>query len=138
MANTAPIFSSAPDVQWTVIPSGQAANTGADGTGTVFTVWTADAANGGFLQRLRIKAPAVSTSTVMRVYINNGGATSNAANNSLFEEVGLSVVALNNTVSSVPVEIPMGLALPAGYRITVHLATQVTGAIAVTGVGGKF
>lgn len=137
-ANIDPIFTRAPDVQWVAIPSAAAANTAVDGTGTVYTVWTADATNGGFLQRLRIKAANISVATVLRVFINNGSTNATAANNILFEEMGLVVITATNTAATLPFEIPMNIALPPGYKVNVCLATSVTGIIQVTGVGGKY
>ncbi len=137
-ANIDPIFSRAPDVQWGTVASGAAANTAVDGTGTVYTVWTADATNGGFLQRLRIKAANISAPTVMRVFLNNGSTNATAANNILFDEVTLPVISASNTAAVQPFEAPMNIALPAGYKINVCLGTSVTGIIQVAGIGGKF
>ena len=137
-ANTDPIFSSAPDVQFGSIASGASANTALDGTGTVTTVFTADATNGGFLQRLRVKAPSVSTPTVMRIFINNGSTNATASNNSLFEEILIPTITATNVASTISMEVPMSIALPAGYKVNVCLGTSITGAVYVTAVGGKF
>lgn len=137
-ANTNPIFTREPDIQWASIPSGAAANTAVNGTGTVYTAWTADATNGGFLQRLRIKAANISAATVLRVFINNGGDNSVSANSILFDEISLPIISASNTAASLPFEVPMNIPLPAGYKINVCLATSVTGEIQVSGIGGKY
>ena len=86
-ANIDPIYSKLADIQWTTIASAASANTALDGTGTVYTAFTADATNGGFIQRMRIKAPSTSTATVLRVFVNNGSTNATAANNSLIDEL---------------------------------------------------
>lgn len=137
-ANADPIWSKAPDVQWIVIPSGTAANTALDGTGTVFTAFTADATNGGFVQTLRVKAPSVSAATVMRIFINNGSTNTTAANNSLIDELAIPVTTSSNTTASPTWEVPIYRAIPAGYKINICLGTSVTGAVMGTVFGGKF
>jgi hypothetical protein len=137
-ANIDPIFSRSPDIQWTRIPSGTTANTAVDGTGTVFTVFTADSTNGGFVQSIRIKAASVSTSTVLRFFLNNGLTNGTAANNSLIDEVTLPSITSNNTLAVATFELPVGRALPAGYKINCCYGTSVTGAIDVTAFGGKY
>lgn len=42
-------------------------------------VFTADATNGGFIQRLRFKALGANVATVARIYINRGGVNTNFA-----------------------------------------------------------
>lgn len=137
-ANKDPIWSSAPDVQWIVIPSGTAANTALDGTGTVFTAFTADATNGGFVQALRVKAPSVSAATVVRVFINNGSTNATAANNTLIEELAIPIITSSNTAATATWDIPINRALPAGYKLNVCLGTSVTGAVYFTTFAGKF
>lgn len=137
-ANKDPIWSSAPDVQWIVIPSGTAANTALDGTGTVFTAFTADATNGGYVQSIRVKAPSVSAATVMRVFINNGSTNATAANNSLIEELSIPIVTSSNTAASPTWDIPINRALMPGYKINICLGTSVTGAVMATAFAGKF
>lgn len=137
-ANIDPIFSRAPDIQWTTIPSGTTANTAVDGTGTVFTVFTADATNGGFVQSIRIKAASVSAATVIRFFINNGSTNATAANNVFFDEMSVPVITASSTASVAVFELPVGRALPAGYKINACYATSVTGAINLCAIGGKF
>jgi hypothetical protein len=137
-ANTDPIYSRSPDIQWTTIPSATTANTAGDGTGTVFTVWTSDSTNGGFLQRVRIKALSTSTATVLRFFINNGSTNGTAANNSFFEEVTIPAVTASSVAAVQPFEVPFNVALPAGYKVNCCYATSVTGAVYLTAIGGKY
>lgn len=137
-ANTQPIYSIAPDVQWNTIPSGTTANTAVDGTGTVFTVFTADATNGGFVQSIRVKAASVSTATVIRFFINNGSTNATAANNVFFDELAIPTITSSNTAAVVLFEVPLGFALPPGYKINCCYATSVTGAISLCTFAGKY
>src|SRR5690242_21161977 len=82
-----PIYSRVADIQWGAPLTTQ--NTAMDGTGTVTTVFTADATNGGFVQKLRLRAAGSNVATVLRVFINNGSTNTVAANNTLFDEISL-------------------------------------------------
>lgn len=76
MANNAPIFSRLGDIQGGELIITQASITAGDYTGLgIYNVvaFTADSANGGFVQRLRFKAAGSNAAaSVARVYINNG------------------------------------------------------------------
>lgn len=138
-ANTKPIYSRVADIQWGTI---SAANTAKDGTGTVVTVFTADATNGGRVERLRIRALGTNVATVLRVFINNGSTNTTAANNSLYEEITLPSTTLSETAQLTNREIVFndgnGLVLPPGYNINVTLGTAVSAGYQVTAVGGKY
>ena len=135
-ANTAPIFSKAGKIQFA--PAITAANTAKDGTGTVDTVFTAHATEGSYLDRLHIRSKGSNIATVMRIFINNGGVNTTAANNVLFAEVSLIATTITEIAANVGVTIPMNMVLPAGYRIMVTLGTAVAGGYAVTGIGGDY
>lgn len=137
-ANTQPIYSLAPDVEWITIPSGTTANTAVDGTGTVFTIITVDATNGGFVQSIRVKAASVSTPTVIRFFINNGSTNATAANNVFFDEISIPTITASNTTSVASFELPVGRALPPGYKINCCYATSVTGAINLCAFAGRY
>lgn len=137
-ANIDPIFSRSPDIQWTRIPSGTTANTAVDGTGTVFTVFTADSTNGGFLHSIRLKAVSVSTGTVLRFFLNNGLTNATPANNTFIDEMTLPTITASSTAAAVVYDLPVGRALPPGYKINCCYATSVTGAIDITAFGGKY
>jgi hypothetical protein len=136
--NIDPIYSKAADIQWTTIPTGTTANTAGDGTGTVFTVFTADATNGGFVQSIRVKAQTTSAQTVIRFFINNGASNTVATNNSFFDEMTIPLVGSNPTAAVPVFDLPIGRALPAGYKINCCYGTSVTGAIALTAFAGKY
>lgn len=135
--NNAQIFSKVSDIQWAA--SGTSANTATDGTGTVATVFTADATNGGRIERVSIINLGTNVTSLLRFYVNNGSATSTPANNTLIEEVALAA----NTVSQVNISIPQYLlrvpiVLPPGYRLTCSLATAVAAGYQITAFAGKY
>ena len=144
-ANQDPIFCGTPDIQsggGAVI--GPTANTNQDGTGTVYSVWQADATNGGFCQKLMAKSVGSPVATAFRVYISSitGTFTGNtAANTWLIKDVSLPTTTLSQTAGSLDVEVPINLPIPPGYRVCCSFGTS-TGAAGtgwmVTGVGGKY
>lgn len=136
-ANTAPIFSSLGDIEWgtTAITT---ANTAKDGTGTALTCFTADATNGGFVQRIRFRSAGTNTGTVARVFINNGSTNATAANNILYDEITLAATTINETAALPVYELPLNFALPPGYKLNVTLGTTVAAGYYVTVIGGKY
>lgn len=137
-ANTTPIFSKIGDIQWvnTVVT----ANTTTDlTTGTSYLVFTADATNGGYIQKLRIRALGTNVATVMRVWINNGtDPTTGAVNSTLYDEIGLSASTVSQTSALAVYELPLNFALPNGYKIYVTLGTTVVAGFDVSAVAGKY
>ena len=136
-ANTAPIFSLLGDVQWgaTTIAT---ANTAKDGTGTVLNVFTADATNGGFVQRIRFRAAGTNVATVARVFINNGSTNATAANNILFDEITLAASTISEVAALAVYELPLNFALPPGYKLNVTVGTTVAAGYFISVIGGKY
>lgn len=136
-ANTAPIYSLLGEIEWgtTAITT---ANTAKDGTGTVLTVFTADATNGGFVQRIRFRAAGTNIATVARVFINNGSTNATAANNILFDEITLAASTLSETAAQVTYELPLNFALPPGYVLNVTVGTTIAAGYYVLVIGGKY
>ena len=66
--NINPVFLLVPVVSWGTLMT--AANTAMDGTGTVVTIFTADATNGGRCDEIRFKAAGTNVTTVARIFIN--------------------------------------------------------------------
>lgn len=140
-ANTAPIYSRAPDVQW--IGAIVTANNTKDLTsGTSYLVYTADATNGGFVDHIRVKAdPANNTAaTVFRFWINNGSTTGTAANSIFIGELGLPATTASATAQLADFIFSVGFAIPAGYKIycTIGTAPGGSGQFSACAVGGKF
>jgi hypothetical protein len=135
--NTAPIYSKTGKAAWTA-PALTAANTAKDGTGTVTTVFTADATNGSYLQKLIVRPSGTNVASVLRLFLNNGGVNATPANNALFAEVGLVATTSTEVAAQSGFEVPVNMALPPGYRITATLGTAVAGGYMVIGVGGDY
>lgn len=144
-ANTAPIFTRLADIQWgSADGNGGSAgplktqNTAMDGTGTVLTVFTADSTNGGFVQRLIARAVGTNAVTVLRIFINNGSTNATVANNILIAELSLAATTAIATAATQDFQLPLNLALPAGYKINVTLGTTVSAGYCISVVGGKY
>lgn len=139
-ANVLPVFSKGP---WSsgvggVWTNSSTANVKSDGAGTIGTdilkIATAGA-NGAFLQKIvaslgESTISTASTATVLRVWVSSqtSGATTNA-NTWLLREIALATQTPSSTVAGVPVEIPLGLPIPANYTILVsmhHVAAAST------------
>lgn len=139
-ANTAPIFSLAGDVQWTISAMTTANTTKDLSSGTIYLAFTADATNGGFIQRIRFRSLGTNTNaTVARVWINNGSATGTATNNTLFDEITLTSITNSEVAAQATFELPMNYALPPGYKVYITVATAPTSAgWQATVIGGKY
>jgi hypothetical protein len=124
------------------------ANTAKDGTGTVVTIFTADATNGGRVERVRFRALGTNIATVARIFINNGSTNATAGNNSLYAEVTLPATTLSEVAALALQEIPNAntvpdptgfpLVLPPGYKLNVTLGTTVAAGYCVTALGGAY
>ena len=101
-------------------------------------VFTADATNGSYVQRLRFKAGGTNTASVARIFINNGSANTTAANNTFYGEIALPGTTAIATTSTVDIDYPMNFALPAGFRIYVGLGTAVSAGWVVTPIAGNY
>jgi hypothetical protein len=141
--NTIPIYSKAGQISWgTVLTT---ANTAMDGTGTVVTLFTAGA-DGARLERIRCRALGTNVATVLRIFINNGGATTTASNNALFGEMTIAATTASNAAALLNTnEFPntldttaLPIVLPAGYKITATIGTTVAAGLMVTAVGSTY
>lgn len=144
-ANTDPIFSRLGDVSsnsaTAMAPTFTTVSSPAyDGTDTTNTklVFTADATNGGFIQRLRFKAIGTNTASVARIWLNNGATPGTATNNSFYGEISLPGTTAIATAATVEIDYPMNFALPAAFRVYVGLATTVAAGWVCTPIGGEY
>lgn len=148
--NRDPLFSGAPDVQVGGAVLGPTAQTGQDGSASsgIYQIFQADATNGGFLQKIVLKANGSPAQTGVRFYVCTNptgaftaGTTNTTANTSLYCDATLGAQTLNQTTGSQSIEIPFNIALPPGYRILVSFGTS-TGAAGTgyvtTAIAGKF
>lgn len=142
-ANTNPIFSRLGDVSAnagttlsTLLTTAAADYTGISANNAL--VFTADATNGSFLERIRLKALGTNVASVARVYINNGSTHTTAANNVLYGEVSLPATTAIATSATIDIDYPMGFALNAGFTIWVGLGTTVAAGWVCMAVGGPY
>ncbi len=133
--NTTPIYSKVGDIQWV---TASAANTAKDGTGTVATVFTADATNGGRVEKVRFRALGTNIATVARLFINNGATNATATNNTLYDEITLPATTLSEVAALTMQELVIALVLPPGYKLNVTLGTAVSAGYAITAISGKY
>ena len=136
-ANTSPIFTLTPAIHWSDAMT--TANTTKDLTsGTIYLVFTAGA-NGSYVQRIRFRTLGTNlAATVARIWINTGGATGTGTNNTLWDEITVAANTLVQNAASINYELPLGFALPAGYRIYCTFGTSTTGGIIATVIGGDY
>jgi hypothetical protein len=135
-ANTAPIFTLLPEILWN--NSVSAANTTTDLTsGTIYDVFTGGT-NGSYVQKIRFRHVGTNVATVVRVWLNNGGATTTALNNTLFDEITIAANTVSQTAASTNYELPLNFALPPSYRIYVTTGTVLAAGLDVTVIGGDY
>lgn len=134
-ANTSPIFSKQSVWGWGTLLT---ANTAKDGTGTVVTVWTADATEGGRIEEIIARALGTNVATVLRFFVNNGSSNAVAANNSLIYELTIAASTLSEVAALVHNLYSIAKSLPPGYKINCAIGTTIAAGLAVTGVGGKY
>lgn len=134
-ANTAPIYSKGPVLGFGTIAT---ANTAKDGTGTVVLVWTADATEGGRIEKVKVRAAGTNIATVLRLFINNGATNTTATNNTLYSETTIAATTLSEVAALADTEITLNLALPATYRVYATIGTTIAAGLHLTGVGGKY
>ena len=135
--NTNPVFTLVPVVAWGTTALATA-NTAKDGTGTVLTVFTANATNGSYVQKLRARPAGTNVATVLRVFINNGSTNATAGNNSLFDEMTLPITTLSEVGALAMYELPLNIALAAGYKINLTIGTTVAAGYFCSVVGGDY
>lgn len=98
-----------------------------DGTGVNNVVaFTADATNGGYVQRIRFKAKGTNAIAVARIYFNNGSTNGTATNNTFYGEVSLPATTAVTTAATAEVDYPINVALPPGYRIVIGISAATT------------
>lgn len=123
--NRAAIFTLTPKIQFANLLAVNA-NTALDGTGTVSTVFTAGA-NGAMVNCIRVKSAtttATSAAGILRIWVNNGGATSTATNNTLVMEQLLTANTASATANTINYCFPLNIQLPANFVITCTVSTM--------------
>ncbi len=138
-ANTSQIFSKVADVQWVALPA-STANTTMDGTGgTLYLVFTADATNGGRIERVNAMHLGTNVAGMIRFWVNNGSTVGTATNNTLIEELAMPANTVSQTAIAAPqVLIRVPIILPPGYKLYATPSTSVASGYQVTAFGGKY
>lgn len=162
-ANTSQIFSKTGVIGFCKL---QAANTPMDGTGTLDaagtattanghlgTLFTADATNGGRVERIRFMAEGTNVATVLRLFINNGSTNATAMNNVLIAEIALPATTASNSVQvngagvnelPTPPQVSaldltaFPIVLPPGYKLMACLGTAVASFWDIVAFGGSY
>lgn len=101
-------------------------------------VFKADSTNGGFVQKLRMKAIGTNIATVARIYLNNGSTNGTATNNSFIGEISLPATTASATAATTEVDYPINFAINPSFAIYVGLGTTVAAGWVVTAIGGKY
>lgn len=135
--NTNPIFSGKPHIEWVgaIVSS---ANTAKDGTGTVQTIFVADNTNGSYVSFIRLTPIGTNVASVARIFINNGLTNATPANNIQIANATLPATTISEVAAQNPIEIPINMALPAGYKLNITLGTAVDAGFSVVAVGGDY
>ena len=144
--NTNPIFPLTPVNSWV---SGAAANAATPGvtanttkdlsSGTNYgPIFTGKAVDGSRLDFIKVRALGTNVATVIRIWVNNGSATTTAANNALYLERTLSATTVSETAENPDVILPLSISLPATYRIYATFGTAVAAGYHLTAVGGDY
>ncbi len=137
-ANTAPIFPLTPITNW-VNAAGLVANTTVDLTaGTNYTGTFTAGTNGTRIDYVRCRALGTNTTTVIRIWLNNGGTTATAANNTLFNEQTLPSTSVTQTSQQTDVIVPMNVSIPTGYKVYYTFGTAVAAGYDVILVAGDY
>lgn len=123
-----------------------AANTSAEGTGTVVFLQTNTAGTaadwvagtgGAFIDQIVVIAKGTNVATVMRVFANANATNATAANNNLLIEATCPVTSVSQVAALAPVVISIKRWFPAGTKIFVTIGTAVAAGFSVSMCGSQ-
>lgn len=101
-------------------------------------IFTADATNGSYVQKIRLKAAGSCVASVMRFYINNGSTAGTATNNQFYGEVSLPATTAIATAAAVEIDYPLNFALPPAFRLYAGLGTAVSAGWVCSVIAGNY
>jgi hypothetical protein len=144
--NTSPVFPLAPVTPFVsgatadLTTPGRTANTTRDLTsGTIYgPILTAKAVDGTRVDYIKVRPLGTNTGTVIRIFINNGGATTTATNNAMFIERTLASTSASETTETPDCLLSLNISLPAGFRLYATFGTAVAAGFHLTAVGGDY
>jgi hypothetical protein len=130
--NTSPIFVNVPSTQTNT--TGTSANTALDGSGTITTVFTADATDGSKIDKVYLRHLGTNVATVVRFFVDRTG----SGTWKLIHEETMAANTLSQTAASVPVVWVADLALQPGGKLGCTIGTAIAAGIQITAVGGDY
>lgn len=135
---TNPIFVRSPKIGFMNVIT--AANITKDlSTGTIPpAVFSSNTSEGSYLDHIRGKPIGTNVASVARVFLNNGGSTTGAANNTMIAEISLQVTTATDNVALPEIMLPIKMALPPRYNVHITLATAVAAGWAFQAYGGDY
>ena len=135
--NTAPIFTQIPNLGFGTINTSN--NTFDMTTNTSHSLFVAGT-SGSYVSKIRVKPSGSTGATVLRFFLNNGSATTNGANNSLYAELSMPAITSNTSVAQNDFEVPLNIAIPASYVIYGVSANSISAGTGfeVTTIGGDY
>lgn len=146
-ANTSPIFPLVPKVAWNT-GALTAANTAKDGTGAVVDIMPVVGVNGARIDQILIRPLGTNVATVLRLFVNNGGANTTATNNALIHEITMPATTVSETASIAGIDVAIAKDegkfavvipyLPAGYKIFATIGTAVAAGFKITTHYGEY
>lgn len=114
------------------------ANTNLDGTGTVLTVWTADATNGGWCPFILCTPAGTNVATVLRVFgTASGNANGTISNNRFFGEMSLPATTAAAASALPLLAYPINQMFDPGMSVNVAIGTSVAAGWFFTIPGGS-
>ena len=93
---------------------------------------------GSRLDFFKVRALGTNVQTVIRIWINNGAATTTAANNTLYLERTISATTVSETSEQPDIILPMNISLAPGYRVYATFGTAVAAGFHLTAIGGDY
>lgn len=109
-----------------------------NGTGANNSLVFTAGVEGGYVQRIRLKAVGTNVASVARFYINNGSSNLVATNNTFFHEEQLPATTATNTAPTPPVDVVLNFALEPNFRIYMGLGTAVAAGWVALPFAGKY
>jgi hypothetical protein len=139
---TDPQFVETPKTSWAVLTTVDAtASKNHDGSSStaanIPAIFTAGA-SGGYVESVKAVSQGTNVASVLRLFVNNGSASTTATNNSLYKEVALPATTIAEAAALAEVDVLLGISLPAGYKLLACLGTAVATGWAVTAQGADY
>lgn len=103
-------------------------------TGTI----VADPINGCRIEKLVFQPLGTNVATVARAFLNNGQASTSAANNTYIDDVTLAASTLSEVAAMAGTELTLNVVVPPFHKINVTIGTTVAAGYAVYAVAGGY